>query len=407
VSLLLLSLSVSPVSCRVRVAAMSSPVAASAPQDVSDITREFPQLNIDQSSSTTPNEIQNESQPPVVQPVDPIPGDQSTTGENPNPPANQIQPPILVSQSDQPTKIDDNNNNNTEKNKIWCRLLIPSKVAGAIIGKGGATIKSLRDEFAAIINIPEARAPERVLKICVTSREKLDLLIKKIADILKDEIMKSGIRRKEGETELRILVQSSQAGAIIGTKGTTVKTLRESTGSRININPECCPNSTERVAAIMGRPETVVKCISMIYDILDKVPPKGSEQRYDPNCFDQTYDYGGFGYDPRAVPPHMPPGYPPRFNPHHHYFHQEQGQGVFYHPRQPSFQYHGQQGNQNQQQYGQNNHGRFQSPNNAPEFIPNAQHGAPRGPGNQMMRGFNPNRGGFNNRSGPRGQGPR
>ena len=59
------------------------------------------------------------------------------------------------------------------------------------------------------------------------SREKLDLLIKKIADILKDEIMKSGIRRKEGETELRILVQSSQAGAIIGTKGTTVKTLRE------------------------------------------------------------------------------------------------------------------------------------------------------------------------------------
>ena len=41
--------------------------------------------------------------------------------------------------------------------------------------------------------------------------------------------MKSGIRRKEGETELRILVQSSQAGAIIGTKGSTVKTLREVT----------------------------------------------------------------------------------------------------------------------------------------------------------------------------------
>ena len=31
----------------------------------------------------------------------------------------------------------------------------------------------------------------------------------------------------------------------------------------------------------------------MIYDILEKVPPKGSEQRYDPNCFDPTYDYGG------------------------------------------------------------------------------------------------------------------
>ena len=49
----------------------------------------------------------------------------------------------------------------------------------------------------------------------------------------------------------------------------------------------------------LGRPETVVKCISMIYDILDKVPPKGSEQRYDPNCFDQTYDYGGTILHPR------------------------------------------------------------------------------------------------------------
>lgn len=376
---------------------MSSPVNSPPVVDVTqEITQGFPQLNIEPTPN--PDQTQNEPQPPVVQPVDP------TTPENEpeNQPTQVVQPPALV-QTDQPN-IDGNNNNNIEK--IWCRLLIPSKVAGAIIGKGGATIKSLRDEFAAIINIPEARAPERVLKICVTSREKLDLLIKKIADILKDEIMKSGIRRKEGETELRILVQSSQAGAIIGTKGTTVKTLRESTGSRININPECCPNSTERVAAIMGRPETVVKCISMIYDILDKVPPKGSEQRYDPNCFDQTYDYGGFGYDPRAVPP-MPPGYPPRFNPHHHHYFQGD-QGVFFHPRQPSYQqYHGQQGNQSQQQYGQNNHGRFQSPNNAPEFIPNAQHGAPRGPGNPMMRGFNPNRGGFNNRAGPRGQGPR
>ena len=70
--------------------------------------------------------------------IDPIPGDQSTTGENPNPPANQIQPPILVSQSDQPTKIDDNNNNNTEKVRfckhLWCVVnkFFPSFLMGKI-----------------------------------------------------------------------------------------------------------------------------------------------------------------------------------------------------------------------------------------------------------------------------------
>ena len=98
------------------------------------------------------------------------------------------------------------------------------------------------------------------------------------------------------------------------------------------------------------------------FDVPDDWPEVTSDGGYT----EVNIPFLGFGYDPRAVPPHMPHGYPPRFNPHHHYFHQEQGQGVFYHPRQPSFQYHGQQGNQNQQQYGQNNHGRFQSPNNAP-----------------------------------------
>ena len=44
---------------------------------------------------------------------------------------------------------------------------------------------------------------------------------------------------------------------------------------------------------ILGPPATVVKCISMIYDILERVPAKGNEQRYDPNMFDPTYDYGG------------------------------------------------------------------------------------------------------------------
>lgn len=363
---------------------MSAP--ATPPDAVQELTTQLSsgvQLNDNQDPKTN-SEAEITNQPDQ---------DQNDVPETPTQPA--------------PTHRDDNNNT-VEKNKIWCRLLIPSKVAGAIIGKGGATIKSLREEFNAIINIPEARAPERVLKICVTSREKLDLLISRIAEILKDEILKSGIRRKEGETELRILVQSSQAGAIIGTKGTTVKTLRESTGSRININPECCPNSTERVAAIMGRPETVVKCISMIYDILDKVPPKGSEQRYDPNCFDPNYDYGGFGYDPRARPYLHHPAFPFVHHPGNFGPRTEQYAPVYPGPGQYG-------GNGSQPTYGN----RFQPPNatNPPEFVPSSSHQStgprgqqvnPRG-GQSTQSGqgqhFNQSRGVFNSRQ--RGPGPR
>jgi predicted RNA-binding protein YlqC (UPF0109 family) len=388
----------------------SGSTAAPVPPEVEQLSVQLQGAALDENQTPapptqepdeTPEQQETPPQPPPTQQI----LTQSTPPSQPNVASDAIEgetPPPALQSAPQPN-VDGNNNNNNEKNKIWCRLLIPSKVAGAIIGKGGATIKSLRDEFAAIINIPEARAPERVLKICVTSREKLDLLISRIAEILKDEIMKSGIRRKEGETELRILVQSSQAGAIIGTKGSTVKTLRESTGSRININPECCPNSTERVAAIMGRPDTVVKCISMIYDILEKVPPKGSEQRYDPNCFDSTYDYGGFGYDPRSIGYHPANHYmTQRFDhPNHH-------GGPRFIQHQPYFQPQGPNSGPNSNYPPNHGHqqtypGRFQPPNNTPEFIPSPQSGRP---GNHMVRNFNPNnqRGGYGgNRGGPRG----
>ena len=85
--------------------------------------------------------------------IDPIPGDQSTTGENPNPPTNQIQPPILVSQSDQPTKIDDNNNNNTEKVQIsflrvvWTETFLFLKSLSDRVGSDIERLWILNDEF--------------------------------------------------------------------------------------------------------------------------------------------------------------------------------------------------------------------------------------------------------------------
>ena len=45
------------------------------------------------------------------------------------------------------------------------RFLIPAKAAGAVIGKAGLNIKELREQFKAHIAIPDAPAPERVVKV--------------------------------------------------------------------------------------------------------------------------------------------------------------------------------------------------------------------------------------------------
>lgn len=45
------------------------------------------------------------------------------------------------------------------------------------------------------------------------------------------------------------------------------------TGAQIKVYSQCCPESTERVVAIGGKPKIVVDCIETIHDLLQTVSP--------------------------------------------------------------------------------------------------------------------------------------
>ena len=90
------------------------------------------------------------------------------------------------------------------------------------------------------------------------------------------------------------MIHQSLAGGIIGVKGAKIKELRENTQTTIKLFQECCPHSTDRVILIGGKPDRVVECIKIILDLISESPIKGHDQPYDPNFYDETYDYGGF-----------------------------------------------------------------------------------------------------------------
>lgn len=90
------------------------------------------------------------------------------------------------------------------------------------------------------------------------------------------------------------MIHQSLAGGIIGVKGAKIKELRENTQTAIKLFQECCPHSTDRVVLIGGKPDRVVECIKIILDLISESPIKGRAQPYDPNFYDETYDYGGF-----------------------------------------------------------------------------------------------------------------
>ncbi|CAH6796518.1 heterogeneous nuclear ribonucleoprotein K [Phodopus roborovskii] len=178
---------------------------------------------------------------------------------------------------------------NTEE-MVELRILLQSKNAGAVIGKGGKNIKALRTDYNASVSVPDSSGPERILSISADI-ETIGEILKKIIPTLEEYQHYKG---SDFDCELRLLIHQSLAGGIIGVKGAKIKELRENTQTTIKLFQECCPHSTDRVVLIGGKPDRVVECIKIILDLISESPIKGRAQPYDPNFYDETYDYGGF-----------------------------------------------------------------------------------------------------------------
>ncbi|RZF36519.1 hypothetical protein LSTR_LSTR008854 [Laodelphax striatellus] len=182
-------------------------------------------------------------------------------------------------------------------NDLEVRLLIPSKVAGSIIGKGGKNISRLRSDYKATVTVPDCPGPERILTVSASDVETVLKVTNEVVPNLEDFSSSGRGGKSSDDVDLRMLVHQSQAGCIIGKAGGKVKELREKTGARIKIYTNCCPDSTDRVVQITGKGNTCVNCIREIIDLLKTAPVKGVENPYDPHNFDDLYpdEYGGYG----------------------------------------------------------------------------------------------------------------
>ncbi|XP_060736776.1 heterogeneous nuclear ribonucleoprotein K isoform X1 [Tachysurus vachellii] len=208
---------------------------------------------------------------------------------------------------------------------VELRVLLQSKNAGAVIGKGGKNIKALRTDYNATVSVPDSSGPERILSINADIPTVADILLK-IIPTLEEYQHHKGV---DFDCELRLLIHQSLAGSIIGVKGAKIKELRESTQTTIKLFQECCPQSTDRVVLVGGKADRVVQCIKTMLELIAEAPIKGRAQPYDPNFYDETYDYGGYTvmYEERGRRPmggfpsrdrgfdRMPPRSGPR--PHH------------------------------------------------------------------------------------------
>ncbi|XP_034388626.1 poly(rC)-binding protein 4 [Cyclopterus lumpus] len=167
---------------------------------------------------------------------------------------------------------------------LTLRLLMHGKEVGSIIGKKGETVKRIREESSARINISEGSCPERIITItgqtdCVFRA--FTMITFKLEEDLAALVANGTVSSKPPVT-LRLVIPASQCGSLIGKGGSKIKEIRETTGAQVQVAGDLLPNSTEREVTISGSQDAIIQCVKLICTVILESPPKGATIPYRP-----------------------------------------------------------------------------------------------------------------------------
>lgn len=180
-----------------------------------------------------------------------------------------------------------------DPNSVTLRFMVNSKNAGGIIGKGGATIKRLRNDYEAHVTVPDSTASVRVLSIQASKEKAVGVLLECLP--LYGDPPQSGQSSRSGEKtefEINFLMHSSQVGGVIGKGGDKIKELRANTNASVKVFQECVGDSNERIIAVGGGVDEITNCLNALLDVMVETPIKGPVNLFDPS----TSGYDDFSY---------------------------------------------------------------------------------------------------------------
>ncbi|XP_041100884.1 poly(rC)-binding protein 3-like isoform X4 [Polyodon spathula] len=178
---------------------------------------------------------------------------------------------------------------------LTIRLLMHGKEVGSIIGKKGETVKKMREESGARINISEGSCPERIVTVTGPTDaifKAFSMIALKFEEDINASMTNSTVTSKPPVT-LRLVVPGSQCGSLIGKGGSKIKEIRETTGAQVQVAGDMLPNSTERAVTISGTPDAIIQCVKQICVVILESPPKGATIPYRPKSASAPIIFAG------------------------------------------------------------------------------------------------------------------
>uniref|UniRef100_A0A8C2KBW1 Zgc:110045 n=1 Tax=Cyprinus carpio TaxID=7962 RepID=A0A8C2KBW1_CYPCA len=168
---------------------------------------------------------------------------------------------------------------------LTIRLLMHGKVRHiSDPHRKGETVKKMREESGARINISDGSSPERIVTITGQS-EVIFKAFAMIAEKFEEDILASMINStvtSRPPVTLRLVFPASQCGSLIGKGGSKIKEIRESAGAQVQVAGDLLPDSTERAVTISGTPHAITQCVKHICTVMLESPPKGATIPYRP-----------------------------------------------------------------------------------------------------------------------------
>ncbi|XP_025093573.1 insulin-like growth factor 2 mRNA-binding protein 2 [Pomacea canaliculata] len=164
-----------------------------------------------------------------------------------------------------------NNNSGMNRPELPLRIVVGSEYVGAVIGKGGQTIKNITFQSKARVDIHRRDniAPETLVTI-KGSPEACSKACKEIMKVVQAEAQSLN----RGDCPLRILCPNSLCGRIIGKKGNVIKSFMEKSGTNIVVSSFESPypgsmsdmNSyyMDRVITVTGNLDDAIKAEEML-----------------------------------------------------------------------------------------------------------------------------------------------
>lgn len=179
---------------------------------------------------------------------------------------------------------------------VTIRALVSSREAGAVIGKGGATVAQIRDDAQVRVGVSKSEPGimERVLTVAGLVK-KVSFAFALIATAILDSAVSSpdylsdfnnnhhsnnnnNNNNNSKTTSIKLLIPHQQMGSIIGRQGQRIKSIQEECAVRMVAAKEMLPQSTERVVEVSGTPSSIERAVQLIAECLvqDSDRAKGS-----------------------------------------------------------------------------------------------------------------------------------